>query len=385
MIRYASILAGALVACVMPACARAEPSKALAPIPARTLALMAARGTSASEPLVIRTYKKEAELEIWKRRRDGRFVYIKTFPICRWSGQLGPKLYPGDRQTPEGFYEVGSGQMNPNSHYYLSFDTGFPNAYDKAHGASGSAVMIHGTCSSMGCFAMTDAQIGEIYAIAREALKGGQHALQLQAYPFRLTARNMALYRADKNITFWRELKEGSDRFESTGEILSIDVVAGQYRFAPSTDPGKEAAARAFHASELAKTAAFVAGGDAAVTTTYADGGQNAIFAALMRRGGDLGVVSRPEALAYAGIDLTLVPRRHPHVKSEALAISVADWRPDPAPLRPTIVKVHAAAVPAAIDALLVAPAIAYGARGRSSDERLIAGAMPRRAALLAD
>jgi murein L,D-transpeptidase YafK len=254
--------------------AQSEPAKALAPIPPATLALLAKRDTSAAAPLVFRTYKKEGELEIWKLNRSGRFVYVKTFPICRWSGQLGPKRYPGDRQTPEGFYEIGPRQMNPYSHYYLSFDVGFPNAYDRAHGATGSAVMVHGTCSSMGCFAMTDKQVGEIYALARDALKGGQSAIQLQSFPFHMTARNMALYRRDPNFAFWSELKQGSDRFEATGEPLRVDVVDGHYIFAPSNDATKEARAQAFHQRELAETDALVAAGSAAITTLYADGGQ---------------------------------------------------------------------------------------------------------------
>ena len=205
---------------------------------------MAAKNTSPAAPVLIRSFKKEAELEVWKLAANGRYVHIKTFPICRWSGQLGPKQTQGDRQTPEGFYPITRRQMNPNSHYYLSFDTGFPNAYDKAHGATGSALMVHGTCSSAGCYAMTDKQIGEIYAIAREAFAGGQQAFQFQAFPFRLTAQNMVKYRTDKNIDFWRQLKEGSDRFEATGEEPVVSVAAGRYAFAPSRNPAKEATAK---------------------------------------------------------------------------------------------------------------------------------------------
>ncbi len=357
----------------------APPAKALAPIPAATLALMAAVGTGPDAPLVLRSYKKEAEIEVWKRAGDGRFVFVKTFPICRWSGQLGPKTRDGDRQTPEGFYPIAARQMNPNSHYYLSFDTGFPNAYDHAHGATGSAVMIHGTCSSRGCFAMTDRAVGELYAIARDALRGGQAAFQLQAYPFHMSPGNMALYRNDPNIGFWRQLKEGSDRFEATGEVLRTSVVDGRYAFAPSDDPVREARARAFHAAELAKVATLVAGGAAAIRTTYADGGQNAIFAALLRKGANLGTVSRPEALAYAGIDVTLVPA-HPHPRpAPRLAVAAVAAEPG-VPLR--LLKAHAAAVPVAIDALGPAP-LTYALFRPPPVPALIAGAMPMRAANL--
>jgi murein L,D-transpeptidase YafK len=280
---------------------------------------MAAKNTSASAPVLIRSYKKEAELEVWKLAKDGRYVYIKTFPICRWSGQLGPKQAQGDRQAPEGFYTIARRQMNPNSHYYLSFDTGFPNAYDQAHGASGAYLMVHGTCSSAGCYAMTDKQIGEIYAIARDALAGGQQAFQFQAFPFRMTAQNMAKYRTDKNIDFWRQLKEGSDRFEATGEEPVVSVVAGRYAFTPSRDPAKEEAAKAFHTEQEARVASLTSEGSAAIRTTYSDGGQHPAFAALLKQGANLGDVSRPEALAFAGEEVTVIPARKKKIEVAAV------------------------------------------------------------------
>jgi murein L,D-transpeptidase YafK len=296
----------------------AQNAKATAPIPGSTLALMAAKNTSPSAPVLIRSYKKEAELEVWKLAKDGRYVYIKTFPICRWSGQLGPKQAQGDRQAPEGFYTIARRQMNPNSHYYLSFDTGFPNAYDKAHGASGAYLMVHGTCSSAGCYAMTDKQIGEIYAIARDALAGGQQAFQFQAFPFRMTAQNMAKYRTNTNVEFWRQLKEGSDRFEATGEEPVVSVVTGRYAFAPSRDPAREEAAKAFHTAEEEKIASLVIDGAAAIRTSYSDGGQHPAFAALLKQGADLGDVSRPEALAFAGQEAVVIPAKKKKVEVAA-------------------------------------------------------------------
>ena len=124
--------------------------------------------TTPSSPTLIRTYKKEAELEIWKMKSDGQYALLKTYPMCRWSGQLGPKKREGDMQVPEGFYTIAPGQMNPNSHYYLAFNVGYPNAYDRAYGRTGGNVMVHGVCSSAGCFSMTDEQVADIYAIARE-------------------------------------------------------------------------------------------------------------------------------------------------------------------------------------------------------------------------
>ena len=309
--RAGPLLAVALaVAVLLGSQAQAQSDKASAPIPAATLALMAAKGTTASAPVLFRAYKKESEIELWKRAGNGRFVFVKTYPICRWSGQLGPKTRTGDRQTPEGFYTVAKTQMNPNSSYYLSFDVGYPNAYDRAHGFTGSAVMVHGICSSMGCFAMTDKVAGELFSVAREAFAGGQGAFQFQSFPFRMSAANMARYRTDPNIAFWRQLKEGSDRFEATGQEPAVSVSAGRYAFAPLTDPAQEALAQAHRKDQEALTARLIEDGAAAVRTTYSDGGQHAFWAALISKGFPVGDVSRPEALAYAGQDVIVIPAR---------------------------------------------------------------------------
>ncbi len=147
-------------------------SRAYAPIAPETLALMQEKGTAKEAPVLIRAYKKESELEIWKMKSNGRYALLKTYPICRWSGQLGPKAKEGDRQVPEGFYSITPAQMKPNSSYYLAFNVGYPNAYDRAMGRDGGSIMVHGICSSAGCFSMTDPQIGEIYAIVREGFCG---------------------------------------------------------------------------------------------------------------------------------------------------------------------------------------------------------------------
>ncbi len=266
--------------------------KHLAPVPPATVALMAARSMAPSAPVLLRAYKQESEIEVWKRAADGRFVHLKTFPICRWSGQLGPKTRSGDRQVPEGFYSVAARQLNPNSAYYLSFDVGYPNAYDRAHGGTGSALMVHGTCSSAGCFAMTDRQVGEIYALVRDALAGGQAAFQFQAFPFRMTARALARHRTDRHIAFWRQLKEGSDRFEATGREPLVGVEGGAYVFAPYPDPAVEALAVARRSEEEARIRALVEGGVEAVRTTYADGGQHPSFTAILKRAQGLGAAT---------------------------------------------------------------------------------------------
>ncbi|MCJ2013171.1 murein L,D-transpeptidase family protein [Methylobacterium sp. J-076] len=334
-------LAAGLVLLALGSAAAAQ-DKAQAPIPAGTLALMAAKGTTAAAPVVFRAYKRDSELEVWKRGPKG-YVFIKAFPICRWSGQLGPKRRNGDRQVPEGFYTVARRQMNPNSHYHLSFDVGYPNEYDRSHGSSGSAIMVHGICSSMGCFAMTNGTVEEIYAIAREALAGGQAAFQFQSYPFRMTAENLARHRADPNFAFWQNLKEGSDRFEATGEEPQVSVAAGRYAFAPSKDPKREAAYVTRHAIEEARIATLASEGIQAVRTTYSDGGQNAFWASYVSRGGTVGDISRPEALAFAAQEVVVVPaRRRPSpVPEEVWAVWLAS-KAVPAPVQAAFVPAYA-------------------------------------------
>ena len=202
-----------------------------APISDKTLAEIEAKQMDKDSPILARIFKEEAEMEIWKKNRNGEFALLKTFPICRWSGDLGPKKKEGDRQAPEGFYTITPGQMNPASNYYLAFNTGFPNTYDRAWGYTGSELMVHGDCSSRGCYAMTDEQIQEIYALARESFFGGQNAFQLQAFPFRMTALNMAKHRNNLNFAFWKMLKEGYDNFEATKQEPKVAVCEKRYVF----------------------------------------------------------------------------------------------------------------------------------------------------------
>ncbi|MBY0382172.1 MAG: hypothetical protein K2W78_09680 [Xanthobacteraceae bacterium] len=206
-------------------------AKANKPIPEKLLSEMESRNMDKGSPMLVRLFKQESELEVWKQDRTGKFALLKTYPICRWSGDIGPKIREGDRQAPEGFYAITPRQMNPASAYYLSFNIGYPNAYDKSWGRTGSELMVHGDCSSRGCYAMTDEQISEIYSLGRESFFGGQNAFQVQAYPFRMTAQNMAKYRNNPNMPFWKMLKEGSDIFELTKTEPKVDVCERKYVF----------------------------------------------------------------------------------------------------------------------------------------------------------
>jgi len=191
---------------------------------------LAANGLKLGAPVLIRIYKREFELELWMAR-DGRFMKFASYPICRWSGWLGPKLKAGDRQAPEGFYAVGASQMNPNSRWHRSFNLGFPNAYDSYHGRTGAALMVHGGCSSAGCYAMTNAVIDEIWRLTTAALAGKQKAFQVQVYPFRMSEENFAAHQSDPQVPFWRQLKEGSDLFEASWIPPAVGVCQGRYRF----------------------------------------------------------------------------------------------------------------------------------------------------------
>ncbi|BEV45916.1 L,D-transpeptidase family protein [Afipia carboxidovorans] len=213
-------------------------AKANKPIPEKLLSEMEAKNMDKGSPMLVRLFKQEAELEVWKQDRSGRFALLKTYPICRWSGDLGPKIREGDRQAPEGFYSITPAQMNPASAYYLSFNMGYPNAYDRAWGRTGSQLMVHGDCSSRGCYAMTDEQISEIYSLGRESFFGGQTAFQVQAYPFRMTPQNMARHRDNPNMAFWRMLKEGNDIFEVTRTEPKVDVCEKKYVFDAEPVPG---------------------------------------------------------------------------------------------------------------------------------------------------
>ncbi|WEX10084.1 murein L,D-transpeptidase family protein [Chelativorans sp. AA-79] len=205
--------------------------KAERKLPQEVTEAMQAKGMSKNSPIMMRIFKEEGVLEVWKQKRDGRYDRIASYDICKWSGKLGPKYTEGDRQAPEGFYTVRPQQMNPNSSYHLSFNVGFPNAYDQANGRTGQHLMVHGACSSAGCYSMTDEQVEEIYAFARDAFRGGQQAFQLQAFPFRMTPENMARYRDDPNYPFWQMLKEGYDHFEITKSPPKVDVCERRYVF----------------------------------------------------------------------------------------------------------------------------------------------------------
>ncbi len=294
LVTSAALAAGGLLAgCDTDQISLAQNAKANQPVPPKLVAEMADKDMDLQSPILIRLFKQEAELEVWKQNRSGQFALLKTYPICRWSGDLGPKVREGDRQAPEGFYSISPAQMNPQSAYYLSFNTGYPNAYDKALGHTGSQLMVHGDCSSRGCYAMTDEQIAEIYSLGRESFFGGQKDFQFQAFPFRMTPVNMAKHRNNPNMPFWRMIKVGYDHFEVTRQEPKVDFCEKKYVFDAAKPPDAKRDP-VFNAS--AKCPAYVIPDEIADAVREKQQQDDAQFAKLVARG-------TPVARLNTGID----------------------------------------------------------------------------------
>ncbi|WP_420407454.1 L,D-transpeptidase family protein [Hoeflea sp.] len=206
------------------------------PLPAKLVNKMKANDMSTRSPIMMRIFKEEGVLEVWKQKGNGRYDIIASYEICKWSGKLGPKFKEGDRQAPEGYYRIYPSQMNPNSSYYLSFNMGYPNSYDRSHNRTGSNLMVHGACSSAGCYSMTDEQVLEIYGFARDAFKGGQEYFLVEALPFRMTPENMARHRDNEHFEFWKMLKTGYDHFELTKRPPKVEVCERRYVFNQVTE-----------------------------------------------------------------------------------------------------------------------------------------------------
>lgn len=192
---------------------------------------LAEKGLELGSRIYIRIFKHTSELELWIEGENG-FELAKIYPICTYSGALGPKLKEGDDQSPEGFYQVSARQMNPNSNFHLSFNLGFPNAYDRAYGRTGSFLMVHGGCVSVGCYAMTNRGIEEIYLAAQAAHEGGQQAFDVHAFPFRMSDANLAHHQGSEWFEFWQDLKPAYDIFEATRQVPQVKVKGKSYQIA---------------------------------------------------------------------------------------------------------------------------------------------------------
>lgn len=189
---------------------------------------LAAKDLQLGQPVFMRIFKMAGELQVWMKK-EGKYKLFKTYFICNYSGYPGPKLYEGDWQSPEGFYTVSTEQMNPNSLYHLSFNIGYPNAFDKARKRTGSLIMVHGGCSSRGCFAMSNNQIEELYLLAHSALVRGQSSFSLHIFPFRMTSANMLKFNSSPWIGFWKNLQQGYNAFEMSHQVPVITAEKGKY------------------------------------------------------------------------------------------------------------------------------------------------------------
>lgn len=192
----------------------------------------------------VRIFKRERRLELWLSAAadNGRFRLFRNYEICNYSGTLGPKLREGDHQAPEGFYRVAQSQLNPNSRHHLSFNLGFPNAYDQQLERTGSALMVHGGCSSVGCYAIGDENVDEVYAVVEAALKAGQPAVDVHAFPFRLTNAALSAESGHTWAPFWRNLKDGHDLFDARRQPPRVGACRGEYLFDTAAE-GPECAA----------------------------------------------------------------------------------------------------------------------------------------------
>jgi murein L,D-transpeptidase YafK len=225
-----------LLGAVMVAAYAAWQARIRAPEAAPFAARLAEQGFALGQPVHLRIFKEESSLELWMER-DGRFALAASYPVCAWSGALGPKLREGDRQSPEGFYLVSRRQLKPDSDFHLALNIGFPNAFDQAQGRTGSFLMIHGACVSIGCYAMTDGGIEEIYAAVDQALAKGQDAVPVHIFPFRMTEARLQAAAAEPWSSFWRNLAEGDRLFAATGRPPSAHACGERYGFAAEGQP----------------------------------------------------------------------------------------------------------------------------------------------------
>jgi murein L,D-transpeptidase YafK len=189
---------------------------------------LATKQLKPGDQVFIRIFKAEAELEIWMKRGP-KFVLLDIYPICHFSGTVGPKVHEGDKQSPEGFYSVGRKQLHLFGRHPRSLDLGFPNSLDQVHNRTGSFILIHGGCSSVGCFAMTNTVTTEIYDLSERALKAGQDRVHVHVFPFRMTDANLTSYQSNPWIGFWRNLKQGYDAFEQTRMPPKVSICGKNY------------------------------------------------------------------------------------------------------------------------------------------------------------
>lgn len=179
--------------------------------------------------IYLRAFKSEKEIELWgKNKSDLKYTLIKTYDVCRTSGELGPKRKQGDLQIPEGFYHIN--RFNPQSNFYLSLGINYPNKSDRVLGNKaklGGDIFIHGACVTVGCLPITNDLIKELYIFCVEARNNGQTNIPVTIFPSKLSAKEFAgltdKYSSDSDkIGLWTDLKKGYDYFNKTNQLPTI-------------------------------------------------------------------------------------------------------------------------------------------------------------------
>jgi len=191
-------------------------------------------GVKGKFDLYIAAYKTEGKFEVWlKTSAQQPYQLFKTYDFCAHSGTLGPKVFEGDLQTPEGFYHINV--FNPESNFHLSLGINYPNKVDAVRTGKnqkpGGDIYIHGACATVGCIPLTDEKIKEVYILAVEAQNAGQKEIPVHIYPFKLTNANLKKYSAiyPQHKSLWETLQLGYTYFEQHKSLPIINQVKGNY------------------------------------------------------------------------------------------------------------------------------------------------------------
>jgi len=180
-------------------------------------------------------YRKASWLEVWVETQE-EYKLFKDYPVCAlMSSERGPKQEEHDTRSPEGFYEIYPESLAPWSVFHLAINIGYPNALDQALERTGDAIMIHGGCASVGCFAMTDEGIEDIYTIIEAALRAGQESIPVHIFPYLMDRTYNLDYLAEHDP--WRGFREtlvpGYQFFVDNGRPPRVLVRNNHYDIRP--------------------------------------------------------------------------------------------------------------------------------------------------------